>query len=384
VDASLNPVPVAQALSPASVFAGGSSLTLAVTGTSFTATSVVRWNGASRPTTFVSASELRAAITASDVATPGTAQVTVFTGAPGGGVSTPLTFTIRTRPALAVSQTSVAGGASVTATLTNGPGGWADWIALAQVGAPLTSYLQYTFVGNGVTTRTWTVAMPSTAGSYEFRLFADNGYTLLATSPTVTVAGGGGGGGGGPAQLLVSSTTATGGSMVTVTLNDGPGGSTDWIALAATTAANTSYIQYTYVGSGVTNRTWTVAMPFTAGTYEFRLFLNNGYTRAATSPTVTVTEAPAPVLSVSTTTAAPGTPVTVTLTNGRGGSSDWIALARTGTGNTSYVQYVYVGAGKTTFTWTVAAPAAAGAYEFRLFLNNGYTRAATSPAFTVP
>jgi hypothetical protein len=29
-------------------------------------------------------------------------------------------------------------------------------------------------------------------------------------------------------------------------------------------------------------------MPTTPGTYEFRLFLNNGYTRAATSPTVTV------------------------------------------------------------------------------------------------
>jgi hypothetical protein len=332
----------------------------------------------------VSANELRAAITAADVASAGSAQVTVFTGTPGGGASAPLTFTIRSRPTLTVNQTSVAGGASVTTTLTNGPGGWADWIALAQVGAPLTSYLQYTFVGNGVTSRAWTVAMPSTAGTYEFRLFADNGYTLLATSPAVTVAGGGGGGGGGPAQLLVSSTTAAGGSMVTVTLNDGPGGSTDWIALATTTAANTSYIQYTYVGSGVTTRTWTVAMPFTAGTYEFRLFLNNGYTRAATSPTVTVTEPPPPVLSVSPASAAPGTPVTVTLTNGRGGSSDWIALARAGSGNTSYVQYVYVGAGKSTFTWTVPAPATAGAYEFRLFLNNGYTRAATSPTFTVP
>ena len=29
-------------------------------------------------------------------------------------------------------------------------------------------------------------------------------------------------------------------------------------------------------------------MPSTPGTYEFRLFLNNGYTRAATSPPITV------------------------------------------------------------------------------------------------
>jgi len=36
------------------------------------------------------------------------------------------------------------------------------------------------------------------------------------------------------------------------------GGSTDWLALAATSAQNTSYLQWIYVGAGVTTRTWTV------------------------------------------------------------------------------------------------------------------------------
>ena len=126
-------------------------------------------------------------------------------------------------------------------------------------------------------------------------------------------------------------------------------------------------------------------MPATAGTYEFRLFLNNGYTRAATSPTITVqsTSTPSPRLTVNTTTAAPGAAVTVTLTNGAGGSTDWLALAATTAPVTSYVQYTYVGAGVTTRTWTVNMPATAGTYEFRLFLNNGYTRAATSPSVAV-
>jgi hypothetical protein len=75
---------------------------------------------------------------------------------------------------------------------------------------------------------------------------------------------------------------------VTTTLTNGLGGAKDWLALASTTAANTSYIQWVYIGSGVTTRTWTVTMPTTPGTYEFRLFLNNGYTRLATSPPVTV------------------------------------------------------------------------------------------------
>jgi len=92
-----------------------------------------------------------------------------------------------------------------------------------------------------------------------------------------------------PPSLSVSATTVAPGGSVTATLTNGLGGGTDWLALAATAAPNTSYLQWIYVGSGVTSRTWTVTMPTTAGTYEFRLFPNNGYTRAATSPTVTVT-----------------------------------------------------------------------------------------------
>jgi hypothetical protein len=86
--------------------------------------------------------------------------------------------------------------------------------------------------------------------------------------------------------LTVSATTVTAGGQVTVTLTNGPGGAHDWLALAAADAPNTSYLQWTYVGAGVTTRTWTVTIS-TAGTYEFRLFLNNGYTCVATSPTVT-------------------------------------------------------------------------------------------------
>jgi hypothetical protein len=77
-----------------------------------------------------------------------------------------------------------------------------------------------------------------------------------------------------------------------VTLTNGLGGASDWLALAATGAPNTSYLQWTYVGSSVTTRTWTVTMPTTPGTYEFRLFPNNGFTRAATSPTVSVGASP--------------------------------------------------------------------------------------------
>jgi hypothetical protein len=172
------------------------------------------------------------------------------------------------------------------------------------------------------------------------------------------------------------------GASVTVTLTGGLGGAADWLAIAPTSAPDTQYLQYTYVGAGVSTRTWTVMIPV-GGTYEFRLFINNSYTRVATSAPITVSDGPPPVLTVNVTTAAPGTPVTVTLTNGRGGATDWLGFAQTGSPNTSYLAWSYIGAYITTTTWTVTMPSTPGTYEFRLFLNNGFTRIATSPPITV-
>jgi Divergent InlB B-repeat domain len=54
------PVPAVSSLSPATAPAGGAGFTLTVNGSGFASTSVVRWNGASKPTTFVSPSQLQA------------------------------------------------------------------------------------------------------------------------------------------------------------------------------------------------------------------------------------------------------------------------------------------------------------------------------------
>jgi hypothetical protein len=94
VNASGNPVPVLTSLSPSSATAGGAGFTLIVNGSNFVNGSVVRWNGSNRTTTFVSSTELRATISAADIATAGTANVTVFTPTPGGGTSSPQTFAI--------------------------------------------------------------------------------------------------------------------------------------------------------------------------------------------------------------------------------------------------------------------------------------------------
>ena len=112
-----NPVPALSSLAPSSATAGGAASTLRVSGSSFAASSVVQWNGTARATTFMSSTQLQAAIDASDIAAAGTAQVTVVTPAPGGGTSAALTFTVDppapTLSSLAPSSASAGGAAFI-------------------------------------------------------------------------------------------------------------------------------------------------------------------------------------------------------------------------------------------------------------------------------
>jgi subtilisin len=369
VDPSINPVPVASSLSPASAIVGGSALTLTVNGSSFVSSSVVRWNGAARPTTFVSATRIQATIAAADIATVGTAQVTVFTPAPAGGTSSPRTFTVYPPPLLAVSATTVSAGGQATVTLTGGLGGTTDWLALASTTAASGSYLQWVYVGAGVTTRTWTVTMPSAPGAYEFRLFLNDGYTRAATSPTVSVVGP-------PVLTSISPRSAVvAGAAFTLTATGGGFVSSSVVRWNGE-SRTTTFVSSTQLRTAISSTD--LAAVGTAQVTVFTPAPGGGLSSA-----LTFAINPPPSLGVSAASVVGGADVTTTLTNGFGGSKDWLALASTTAANTTYVQWVYVGAGVTTRTWTVTMPATPGTYEFRLFLNNGYTRVATSPTVTV-
>ena len=82
--AQSNPVPlINQPVVPDATAPGGQGLTLTVNGTGFVQGSVVQWNGSALATAFVSASRLTASVPASDIASAGTASVTVVN--PGTG-----------------------------------------------------------------------------------------------------------------------------------------------------------------------------------------------------------------------------------------------------------------------------------------------------------
>ena len=90
-----NPVPlINQPLVPDAAKPGGTGFTLTVNGTGLVSGSVVHWNGNARTTTFVSPSQLRAAILSSDIVTAHTASVMVVNPTPGGGTSNVVFFEI--------------------------------------------------------------------------------------------------------------------------------------------------------------------------------------------------------------------------------------------------------------------------------------------------
>ncbi|MFP9116070.1 T9SS sorting signal type C domain-containing protein [Flavobacterium sp. RHBU_3] len=73
--------PVLSSISPTSKVAGSAAFTLTVTGSNFTSASVINWNGLALTTAYGSATQLTATVPAANVASAGTATITVGTGA---------------------------------------------------------------------------------------------------------------------------------------------------------------------------------------------------------------------------------------------------------------------------------------------------------------
>jgi hypothetical protein len=118
-----NPMPSISSLTPASEAAGSSAFTLSVSGTGFIAASTVNWNGAALTTTYVGATQLTASVPADDIASVGSAGITVFNPGPGGGTAAAATFTIDANnplPSLTTLSPAsvVSGSAAVTLTVS--------------------------------------------------------------------------------------------------------------------------------------------------------------------------------------------------------------------------------------------------------------------------
>jgi hypothetical protein len=96
-------IPTISALAPNNANAGSTGVVLTVNGTSFNGNATINWQGTALTTTHVSANQLMTTVPDADVATAGTAAVTVTNPGTAGGIygggtspetSNSMTFTI--------------------------------------------------------------------------------------------------------------------------------------------------------------------------------------------------------------------------------------------------------------------------------------------------
>ena len=330
INPATNPVPTITTLSPSSATAGGPAFTLMVTGTGFIPSSSVRWNAVARTTTYISSTQLNAAISAADIASAGTASVTVFNPAPGGGVSAGKSFTINAAnnpvPTLTTISPSsaTAGGAAFTLTVTG-----SNFIATSKVrwnGADRTT----TYISSGQLT----AAIPATdivaAGTTSVTVFnpAPGGGTSSAQTFTINPASN-------PVPTITSispSSATAGGPAFTLTVNGNnfvTGSSVRWNGGARTT---------TYVSSTQLNAAISAADILNAGTASVTVFnpAPGGGTSSALIFTINPASNPAPtIISISPSSATAGGPAFTLTVTGTGfipsSSVRWNGVARTTT-----------------------------------------------------
>lgn len=197
-----NPAPALMSASPASVLVGSGTVSISLTGTGFVPHSIVQWNGSARATTYVSATELQASLTAADVSTAGTGQLSIVNPSPGGGTSSVLTFTTNNpTPALTTANPStfVAGssGGSITLTGTgflstsvvqwNGSARTTTYVTGTQVQAAITA----ADVANGGTAQVSVINPAPGGGTSSNFAFTINNPAPTATSanPTTVLVG---------------------------------------------------------------------------------------------------------------------------------------------------------------------------------------------------
>ena len=327
VSNAATPAPTLTSLSPNSTAAGGASFTLTANGTNFLSGSTVRWNGIARTTTFMSATQVTAAINADDVATAGTAQVTVAN--PDGSVSNASTFTITnvTAPVPSLASispnTAASGGPRFTLTVNGSnfvTGSVVRWNGTSRA----TTY---------VNSSQLTAAIP--AGDIE-----------LGGTAQVTVASPGGGVSSASTFTITNSLADTEPPTVTITAPTGGSTVSGVITLTASATDNVGvarvdfYVNTTLVGSASSapyQVTWDSRTRANGNVaLSAKAFDAAGNYRTSANVFVTIANGPAPTVSSlapnSATAGGPAFTLTVNGTNFVSGSSvRWNGAARTTT-----------------------------------------------------
>ncbi len=188
---------------------------------------------------------------------------------------------------LTVSPPSVGAGGIVTASWSGiGSPTSTDWIGLYQPGSPPQGYLAWRYT-TGAASGSVPFQLPSTLapGTYELRLLANNGYTVLAVSNAFTLP-----------SLSASPPSLAPGGVVTATWSGITNPSADdWLSLYPVGAVDSSFNGSFVFTGGTAGGQLGYQLPsdLPVGAYEVRLFANATWLRLAVSNAFTL-----PTLSV--------------------------------------------------------------------------------------
>ncbi len=208
-------------------------------------------------------------------------------------------------PTLVANPSSARPGDTETVTLTSGLGNARDWIGLYTISSPDNAPLDWLYLNgskmppsSGLTSAVLSFALPGVARAYNFRFFGNDSYQLLATSNQVVLAQ--------VATVTATPSSVSLGGAIRVSVAQGPGHRTDWVGIYRADQSDLQYLDWFYLNgsksapvSGLTSATVMFTAPPSSGTYNFRFFVNDGFTLVATSNPVSVlalapTPTPAP------------------------------------------------------------------------------------------
>jgi hypothetical protein len=419
-----NPAPAITSLSPTGVTAGSGAFTLTVNGSGFISSSVVNFNGNARATTYISATQITAAILATDVATAGTPGVTVTNPSPGGGTSNSVTFNITAAsapaatltPTLAFPNTTVNTTSSpLTATLTNtgnatlnisgiaiggtNPGDFAIATGTNACGTTLAAsatcsiYVTFTPTAAQPYSATLTVTDDATPTTQAASL---SGTGTTAPTPAATLT---------PALAFPTTTANTTSSPLTATLTN-TGNATLNIASIAIAGANPSDFAIatgtnacgTTLAASATCSIYVTFKPASAQAYSATLTVTDNATPTTQTASLSGTGIAAltPVATITSTLTFPSTtagtttsPLAATLTNTGNATLNITGIAIAGTNPSDFA----IATGTNVCGTTLAAnascsiyvtfkPAAAQAYAATLTVTDNATPATQTSALT--
>lgn len=274
---------------------------------------------------------------------------------------------IQYTPSLTTDKSTYLPNDTITVTYSNASIIDGAWIGFFGESAQDNAYSSYEYTG-GKPSGTMTVTAPSQTGKYQFRIFLDGAYTKIGESPIITV-------GEFTPTLTPSKLNALVGETLSVSFSNASTLSGAWVGLYKYGEIDTAYIEYKYTDSKLEGNL-EFAMPTAAGTYEFRIFKDSGYTKIATSPLIIVDEFK-PTITPSKLNALVGETLSISFSNASTLSNAWIGLYKSGADDKAYVSYKYTD-NKVAGNLEFVMPNEVGNYEFRIFKDSGYTRIGVS------